>query len=178
MPVLSFGTATFGGTTDFYKSWGDTDVREASRLVDVCMDAGVNFFDTADIYSYGAAEEILGKALKGRRDKAIISTKANFPFADGVNDRGSSRYHLIEALEASLRRLATDHIDLYFMHGADGHTPIEETVKTLDGFVKSGKVRYIGCSNYSGWQLMKALGAADRYGLERYVVYQGYYSLI
>lgn len=178
VPVLSYGTGTFGGTTEFFKTWGETDVDEAKRLIDVCLDAGVNFFDTANIYSLGASEEILGKALQGKRDKALISTKATFSMGEGENDRGSSRFHLTNALEGSLKRLGTDYIDVYFMHGADTLTPIEETIKTLDGFVRSGKVRYIGCSNYSGWQVMKALATADRYGWERYVVYQGYYSLI
>lgn len=178
VPVLSYGTGTFGGTTEFFKTWGETDVDEATRLIDVCLDAGVNFFDTANIYSLGASEEILGKALQGKREKALISTKATFSMGEGENDRGSSRFHLTNALEASLKRLGTDYIDVYFMHGADTLTPIEETIKTLDGFVRSGKVRYIGCSNYSGWQVMKALATADRYGWERYVVYQGYYSLI
>jgi aryl-alcohol dehydrogenase-like predicted oxidoreductase len=178
VPVLSLGTGTFGGSNEFFKRWGDTDVKEASRLIDVCLDAGVNFFDTADIYSYGAAEEILGQAIKGRRDKVIISTKATFPMGEGPNEQGSSRYHLMRAFEASLKRLGTDYIDVYFMHGFDGLTPVEETLSTLDALVKSGKVRYIGCSNFSGWHTMKSLAASDRYGWSRYVAYQGYYSLI
>lgn len=178
VPVISFGTGTFGGKTEFFKTWGDTDVEEAKRLVDVCLDAGVNFFDTANVYSLGASEEILGKAIKGRRDKVLISTKATFPMGEAENEQGSSRYHLIQALEASLKRLGTDYVDVYFMHGVDTETPIEETLKTLEEFVRSGKVRYIGCSNYSGWQLMKALSVADRYGWSRFVVNQGYYSLI
>jgi aryl-alcohol dehydrogenase-like predicted oxidoreductase len=178
IPRLSFGTGTFGGTTDFFKVWGETDVKEATKLVDICFDAGVNFFDTADVYSAGASEEILGKALQGRRDKALISTKATFPMSDNPNDKGSSRYHLIRACEASLKRLNTDYIDVYFMHGFDGVTPIEETLSTLDHLIQSGKVRYIGCSNFSGWQLMKSLAHSEKNGLARYVVYQGYYSLI
>lgn len=178
VPLLSFGTATFGGATEFFKTWGDTDVKEAKRLIDICMDAGINLFDTADIYSYGAAEEILGKSIQGKRDKVLISTKATFSMSENVNNQGSSRYHLLRACEASLKRLGTDYIDIYFMHGFDAITPIEETLKTLNNLVESGKVRYIGCSNFSGWQLMKALSIAENYGLEKYVVYQGYYSLV
>jgi aryl-alcohol dehydrogenase-like predicted oxidoreductase len=178
VPVLSFGTATFGGTTEFFKRWGNTEVKEAARLVDLCMDAGANFFDTADVYSLGVAEEILGQTLKGRRDKAIISTKATFPMGQHPNQVGSSRYHLIEALHGSLKRLGTDYIDVYFMHGFDAITPIEETLRTLDHFIQSGKVRYIGCSNFSGWHVMKSLSVSEKNHLERYVVYQGYYSLI
>jgi aryl-alcohol dehydrogenase-like predicted oxidoreductase len=178
IPVFSYGTGTFGGTTEFFERWGSTDVKEATRLVDICIDAGVNLFDTADIYSRGASEEILGKALKGRRDKALISTKATFSMGDGPNDVGSSRYHLIRACEDSLKRLNTDHIDMYFMHGFDAMTPVEETLSALDHLVTSGKIRYIGCSNFSGWHLMKSLATSEKYGLARYVVYQGYYSLI
>jgi len=178
VPVLSLGTATFGGTNDFFKRWGQTAVKEASRLIDISLDHGVNFFDTADVYSQGASEEILGAALKGRRADAIISTKGTFTMGDGPNDKGSSRYHLIRAVEASLSRLDTDYIDVYFMHGYDPLTPMEETLSTLDTLIRSGKIRYIGCSNFAGWQLMKALATSDKYGLARYVVYQGYYSLI
>lgn len=178
VPVLSFGTGTFGGTTEFFKTWGDTGVKEATRLVDVCMDNGLNFFDTADVYSMGKSEEILGQALKGKRDKALISTKATFTMGDGPNDRGSSRYHLIKACEDSLKRLGTDYIDTYFMHGFDGITPIEETLRALDTLITSGKIRYIGCSNFSGWHLMKSLATSEKFGLNRYAVYQGYYSLI
>jgi aryl-alcohol dehydrogenase-like predicted oxidoreductase len=176
--VLSFGTGTFGGTSEFFKRWGDTDVKEATRMVDLCLDAGVNFFDTADIYSRGASEEILGQALKGRRDKTLISTKATFTMGDGPNDKGSSRHHLVRACEASLKRLGTDYIDVYFMHGFDALTPVEETLRALDDLVTSGKIRYIGASNFSGWHLMKSLATSEKYGLARYVVYQGYYSLI
>jgi aryl-alcohol dehydrogenase-like predicted oxidoreductase len=144
----------------------------------VCLDAGVDLFDTADSYSGGASEEILGRALKGRRSRALISTKATFPTGDGPNDKGSSRHHLVRACEASLRRLGTDHIDLYFMHGFDALTPVDETLRALDDLVRAGKVGYIGASNFSGWHLMKALATSERYGLARYVVYQGYYSLI
>lgn len=178
VPVLSFGTATFGGTTEFFKTWGDTDIKEAARLVDFCMESGVNFFDTADVYSQGSAEEILGKALSGKRRDALISTKAVFPMGERPNEAGSSRYHLIHACEASLKRLNTDYIDIYFMHGFDERTPIEETLSALDHLVQSGKIRYIGCSNFSGWHVMKSLAISEKFGLARYVVYQGYYSLI
>jgi len=178
VPALSFGTGTFGGTNEFFQRWGASDVKEASRLVDICLEAGVNFFDTADIYSDGASESILGEALKGRRDQALIATKATFRNGPGPNDVGSSRHHLIRACEASLRRLGTDHIDLYFMHGFDALTPVEETLYALDSLVASGKIGYIGASNFSGWHLMKALATSEKYGLARYVAYQGYYSLI
>jgi len=178
VPVLSFGTGTFGGGTEFFKAWGSTDVAEATRLVDICLDAGVNLFDTADIYSKGLSESILGKAVAGRRDKVLISTKATFRMDDGPNDLGSSRHHLISACEASLRRLGTDYIDIYHLHGFDALTPVEEVLSTLDNLVKSGKVRYIACSNFSGWHLMKSLAVADRYGWVRYTGHQVYYSLI
>jgi aryl-alcohol dehydrogenase-like predicted oxidoreductase len=178
VPVLSFGTATFGGATEFFKTWGDTDLSQAKRLVDICMEADVNLFDTANMYSLGASEEILGAALQGKRDKALISTKATFSMSDYPNDHGSSRYHLLKQCEASLKRLKTDYIDIYFMHAFDAITPVEETLRTLESLIQSGKVRYIGCSNFSGWHLMKSLSISEKYGLERYVVYQGYYSLI
>ncbi|HEX5538744.1 MAG TPA: aldo/keto reductase [Methylophilaceae bacterium] len=178
VPALSFGTGTFGGTSEFFKRWGETDVKDATRMVDLCLDAGVNFFDTADIYSRGASEEILGQALKGKRDKALISTKATFTMGDGPNDKGSSRHHLIRACEASLKRLGTDYIDVYFMHGFDALTPVEETLRALDDLISSGKIGYIGASNFSGWHLMKSLATSEKYGLARYVVYQGYYSLV
>jgi len=178
VPVLSYGTGTFGGSNAFFQRWGKTDVEEASRLVDICLDAGVNFFDTADIYSEGRSEEILGAALKGKRDRALISTKATFRNGDGPNDVGSSRYHLIRACEASLKRLGTDHIDIYFMHGFDAIAPVEETLRALDDLVTSGKIGYIGASNFSGWHLMKALATSEKQGLARYVAYQGYYSLV
>ena len=176
--ALSFGTGTFGGHGDFFKAWGSTDVAEARRLIDICFEAGVNLFDTANVYSHGQSEEILGKALKGKRDKALISTKATFAMGDGPNDKGSSRYHLRQQLEASLRRLNTETIDIYHLHGFDALTPIEEVLDTLNKFVREGKVRYIACSNFSGWHLMKSLGIADRYGWTRYVAHQVYYSLI
>jgi aryl-alcohol dehydrogenase-like predicted oxidoreductase len=178
VPVLSFGTGTFGGTNEFFQRWGQTDVDEATRMVDLCLDSGVNFFDTADIYSAGASEEILGQALKGKRGRALISTKATFRFNDELNQVGSSRYHLIRACEASLKRLGTDHIDVYFMHGFDALTPVDETLRALDDLTRAGKIGYIGASNFSGWQLMKALATSERHGLSRYVAYQGYYSLI
>ena len=178
VPVLCFGVATFGGGTEFFRAWGATDVEEAKRLIGLCVDAGVNFFDTADVYSRGLSEEILGKAVEGKRHDLLISTKATFPMGDGPNDKGSSRYHLINAVEASLKRLGTDYIDIYHLHGFDALTPLEETLDTLNTLVRSGKVRYIACSNFSGWHLMKSLAVSERYGWARYVGYQGYYSLI
>ena len=180
VPVLSFGTGTFGGGNEFFKSWGASDVAEATRLVDICLEAGVNLFDSADIYSDGLSETILGKAIAGKRADVLISTKATFRMSTttGPNDVGSSRHHLIRACEASLRRLGTDYIDIYHLHGFDALTPVEEVLSTLDNLVKSGKVRYIACSNFSGWHLMKSLDVADRYGWTRYVGHQVYYSLI
>jgi aryl-alcohol dehydrogenase-like predicted oxidoreductase len=178
VPVLSFGTGTFGGGNEFFRAWGATDVAEATRLVDICMEAGVNLFDTADIYSDGLSETVLGKALGGRRADVLISTKATFRMGLGPNDLGSSRHHLIRACEASLRRLGTDYIDIYHLHGFDALTPVEEVLSTLNNLVVSGKVRYIACSNFSGWHLMKSLDVADKYGWARYVGHQVYYSLI
>jgi aryl-alcohol dehydrogenase-like predicted oxidoreductase len=178
VPVLSLGTGTFGGTNEFFQRWGQIQVEEATRMVDLSLDHGMNFFDTSDVYSDGAAEEILGQALKGRRSKAIISSKAMFPTGPGPNDKGTSRYHLIRAVEASLTRLGTDHIELYFMHGFDALTPIEETLRALDDLITSGKIGYIGASNFSGWHVMKSLAVSEKGGLARYVVYQGYYSLV
>jgi aryl-alcohol dehydrogenase-like predicted oxidoreductase len=178
VPALSFGAGTFGGRGELFSAWGDTDVAEATRLVGICLDAGVSMFDTADMYSQGASEEILGAALQGRREQAIISTKTTFRFGSGPNDVGSSRYHLIQACEASLRRLKTDYIDLWQLHGFDALTPAEEVLSTLDTLVRAGKVRYVGVSNFSGWHLMKSLAAADRHGWPRYVANQTYYSLI
>ena len=178
VPVLSFGTGTFGGGTEFFKAWGSTQVDEATRMVNRCLDAGLTLFDTADVYSKGMSEEILGKALTGLRDKALISTKATFKMGDGPNDSGSSRFHLIKSCEDSLRRLKTDYIDMYYMHGFDGNTPVEETLSALNNLVQSGKVRYIGCSNFSGWHLMKSLSVSERYGWSKYVTHQAYYSLL
>jgi aryl-alcohol dehydrogenase-like predicted oxidoreductase len=178
VPVLSLGTATFGGGNDFFRAWGESDVKDATRLVDICLESGLNMFDSADAYSGGLAEEILGKAIAGRRDRVIVSTKATFRTGSGPNDVGSSRYHLLRAVEGSLRRLGTDYIDLFQLHGFDAQTPIEEALRALDDLVRAGKIRYIGCSNFSGWHLMKSLAVSERYGLARYVAHQAYYSLI
>ncbi len=176
--ALSFGVATFGGGSEFFEAWGKTQVDEARKLVDVCLEAGINLFDTADVYSKGLSEEILGAAIEGKRDQLLISTKATFRFGDGPNEVGSSRHHLIRSCEQSLRRLRTDYIDIYHMHGFDATSPIEETLATLDTLVKAGKVRYIACSNFSGWHLMKSLAISDKYGWSRYVGHQVYYSLV
>ena len=176
--ALGFGTATFGGSNEFFKGFGSTEVEEARRLIDICFEAGVNLFDTADGYSDGRSEEILGTALAGKREMALISTKSGFPSGSGPNDEGSSRHHLRRALEGSLRRLGTDYVDIYHLHGFDALTPIEEVQETLNEFVREGKVRYIACSNFSGWHLMKSLAVADRYGWTRFVAHQVYYSLI
>jgi aryl-alcohol dehydrogenase-like predicted oxidoreductase len=178
VPVLSFGTGTFGGATDFFRAWGASDVAEATRLVSICLEAGVNLFDTADVYSNGVSEEILGKAVAGRRQDVLISTKATFRMGTGPNDLGSSRHHLLRSCEGSLRRLGTDYIDIYHLHGFDALTPVDEVLSTLDQLIKSGKVRYIACSNFSGWHLMKSLSVSERYGWARYVANQAYYSLI
>jgi len=178
VPVLSFGTATFGGGNEFFKAWGDTQLDEAKRLVNLSLDAGVTLFDTSNVYSNGKSEEILGLALEGIRHQVLISTKATFKIGDGPNDYGSSRIHLVKQCEDSLRRLKTDHIDIYHMHGFDGTTPVEETLKTLDNLIQSGKVRYIACSNFSGWHLMKSLSASERYGWSKYIAHQAYYSLL
>ncbi|MEJ0106831.1 MAG: aldo/keto reductase [Bacteroidota bacterium] len=177
VPVLSFGTGTFGGNNDFFKAWGGTQADEATRMINICLDAGINLFDTADVYSQGLSEEILGKAIAGKRDTLLISTKATFPFGTGPNNQGSSRHHLIKQVEGSLKRLNTDYIDIYHMHGFDGNTPVEETLRTLDDLIQSGKVRYIAASNFSGWHLMKSLAVSEKYGWNRYVAHQVYYSL-
>src|ERR671932_2673186 len=174
--ALTLGTMTFGGLGDF-ANVGSTDVDGARRQIDLCLDAGVNMIDTADVYSHGRAEEILGEASKGRRDRVLLATKARMPMGDGPNDAGLSRHHLIAECENSLRRLQVDHIDLYQVHEWDGQTPLEETIEALDTLQRSGKVRYIGASNYTGWQLMKALAVADRHGRQRFVSHQIYYSL-
>jgi len=178
VPALSLGTATFGGAGDFFKAWGSTDSAGAARLIDVCLDHGVAMFDSADVYSDGLAEEILGQAVAGKRDRVLISTKITFPTGSGPNDFGSSRIHLIEGVHASLKRLQVDHIDLLQLHGQDYNTPVEETLATLDQLVREGKVRYVGASNFSGWHLMKSLMTADRYGYPRHVAHQVYYSLL
>jgi aryl-alcohol dehydrogenase-like predicted oxidoreductase len=175
--ALSFGAATFGGGNEFFKAWGETGVAEARRLIDACIDAGVNLFDTANGYSNGLAEEILGKALGDKRNQVLISTKAFFPMGEGPNELGSSRLHLLEQCDASLRRLGTDRIDIYHLHGFDAMTPVEETLDTLNTLVHGGKVRYIACSNFSGWHLMKSLATSDKHGWARYVAHQVYYSL-
>ena len=178
VPVLSFGTATFGGGNDFFKGWGSTQVEEAKKLIDICLNAGVNLFDTADIYSDGLAEEVLGKAIAGQnRDKLLLSTKSTFTFGEGPNNQGSSRFHILKQIEGSLKRLGTDYIDIYHMHGFDGNTPVDETLRVLDDLVESGKVRYIAASNFSGWHLMKSLGISEKYGWNKYVAHQVYYSL-
>jgi len=178
VPALSLGTGTFGGGSEFFKAWGETDVAEATRLVDICLEAGLNMFDSADIYSGGAAEQILGQAIKGRRSQVLISTKATFRKGTGPNDVGSSRFHLLQAIDEGLKRLGTDYIDLFQLHGFDATTPIEETLGALNDAVTAGKIRYIGCSNFSGWHLMKSLAISDRYGWPRHVAHQVYYSLI
>jgi aryl-alcohol dehydrogenase-like predicted oxidoreductase len=174
--ALTLGTMTFGGRGNFAKV-GGTDVETATRQIDMCLDAGVNLIDTADVYSEGLSEEIVGKALKGRRDRVLLATKARMPMGDGPNDAGLSRHHIIRACEASLRRMGTDYVDLYQVHEWDGHTPLEETLDALDYLVRSGKVRYIGCSNYAGWHLMKALAISERRGYQRFISQQIYYSL-
>jgi aryl-alcohol dehydrogenase-like predicted oxidoreductase len=178
VPALTLGTGTFGGQGPLFGAWGNTDVKQASRLIDICLDAGAVMFDTADVYSNGASEEVLGGAIKGRRDRVLISTKTTLPMGDGPGDAGSSRSRLIRAVEDALKRLDTDHIDLMQLHAFDAGTPVEEVLSTLDQLVRDGKIRYIGVSNFSGWQLMKALAIADRYGYPRHVANQVYYSLV
>ncbi|WP_076864859.1 aldo/keto reductase [Bradyrhizobium mercantei] len=178
VPVLSFGTGTFGGHGPLFSAWGRSDASEARRLIDICLEAGVNLFDTADVYSNGASEEILGAAIKGRRDKVLISTKTGLPMGDGPLDAGSSRYRLVASVDAALRRLGTDYIDLLQLHAFDAFTPIDEVLSTLDTLVRAGKLRYVGASNFSGWHLMKSLGIAERHGWPRYVAHQVYYSLV
>jgi aryl-alcohol dehydrogenase-like predicted oxidoreductase len=178
VPVLSLGTGTFGGGNDFFKAWGSTDADGARNLVDIALEAGVSMFDSADIYSDGMAEEILGKAISGRRSQVIVSTKGTFAFGTGPNDVGSTRHHLTNAINGSLKRLGTDYIDIYQLHGFDALTRVEETLRTLDDFVRAGKIRVVGCSNFSGWHLMKSLAVSEREGLVRHSVHQAYYSLI
>ena len=177
VPALGFGAGTFGGAGPLFGAWGHTDAAAARRMVDICLEAGVNLFDSADVYSDGASETVLGAAIKGRRDQVILSTKLSLRAGDGPNDVGASRHHLIRATEAALKRLGTDHIDLLQLHAFDAMTPVEQVLRTLDDLVRAGKVRYIGASNFSGWQLMKSLAASDRLGLSRYVANQTYYSL-
>ncbi|RWP63481.1 aldo/keto reductase [Mesorhizobium sp.] len=178
VPALSFGAGTFGGSGPLFGAWGNSDATEARRLVDICLEAGVNLFDTADVYSNGASEEVLGAAVKGRRDAVLISTKTSLPMGDGPNDAGSSRSRLIKAVEHALKRLGTDYIDLLQLHAFDAAAPIEEVLSTLDSLVPAGKLRYVGVSNFSGWQVMKSLGLADKHGYPRYVAHQVYYSLV
>lgn len=176
--AFGFGVGTFGGQGPLFSAWGDTDESAARRLLDIAIDAGVNFFDTADVYSDGESERVLGEAIRGRRDRIILSTKTSLRLGEGVNDAGASRARLMRAVEASLKRLGTDYIDLLQLHAFDAHTPLEESLRALDDLVKAGKLRYVGVSNYAGWQLMKALSIADRDGLTRPVAHQVYYSLI
>ncbi|GAB6847205.1 aldo/keto reductase [Paraburkholderia kururiensis] len=178
VPVLSFGAGTFGGAGPLFGAWGNTDAAEARRLIDICLDAGVNLFDTADVYSNGASEEVLGAAIKGRRDRVLISTKTGLPTGDGPNDAGTSRFRLVRAVDDALRRLGTDYIDLLQLHAFDAATPIEEVLATLDSLVRAGKLRYVGVSNFAGWQIMKSLAVAELHGWPRYVANQVYYSLI
>ncbi|GHD65692.1 MULTISPECIES: aldo/keto reductase [Streptomyces] len=178
VPELSFGAGTFGGRGPLFGAWGNTGVAEARRLVDICVEAGITMFDTADVYSNGASEEVLGAALKGRRDRVLISTKAGLPMGDGPADAGTSRSRLIASVDDALRRLDTDYIDLFQLHAFDAGTPVEEVLSTLDDLVRAGKIRYLGVSNFSGWQTMKSLAAAERHGRQRYVAHQVYYSLL
>jgi aryl-alcohol dehydrogenase-like predicted oxidoreductase len=178
VPALSFGAGTFGGKGPLFSAWGNSNDAEARRLVDICIEAGVNLFDTADVYSDGASEEVLGAAIKGRRSDVLISTKMALPMGDGPNDAGSSRSRLIKGVDDALRRLGTDYIDLMQLHAFDAFTPIEEVLSTLDMLVSGGKIRYVGVSNFAGWQLMKSLAAAERDGYPRYVAHQVYYSLV
>lgn len=178
VPVLSFGAATFGGEGQFFSAWGKSDVDEARRMIDICLDAGLNLFDTADVYSNGASEKILGAAVKGRRDSVLIATKMSLPLGKGPNEGGSSRYRIVQAVDAALQRLDTDYIDILQMHGFDSFTPVEEVLYTVDALVRAGKVRYLGASNYSGWHLMKSLSISDRHGWPRYVAHQVHYSLV
>ncbi|CAO5158264.1 Aldo/keto reductase [Frankia sp. AiPs1] len=178
VPALSFGTGTFGGRGPLFGAWGGSDVDEARRLVDICLDAGVTMFDSADVYSDGVAEEVLGAAIRGRRDRVLLSTKAGLPTGDGPNDAGSSRSRLLAGCDAALRRLGTDYIDLFQLHAFDARTPVQEVLSTLDELVRSGRIRYVGVSNFAGWQLMKSLGVAEKHGYPRYVAHQVYYSLV
>ncbi|GAA1694737.1 aldo/keto reductase [Glycomyces endophyticus] len=178
VPALSFGAGTFGGSGPLFGAWGDTGVAQARRMVDIALDAGMSMFDTADVYSDGASEEVLGAALKGRRDRALISTKAGLPIGEGPNDAGASRAHLVRAVDGALRRLDTDYIDLFQLHAFDARTPVEETLAVLEDLVRAGKIRYVGASNYAGWQLQKSLDAADRLGRPRFAAHQVYYSLV
>lgn len=178
VPVLSFGTATFGGSNEFFKKWGSVDEYGARRMIDICLDYGVNLFDTANVYSGGMAETILGKALLGRRDSVLISTKLGYPTGPDGSNYGASKRQILAQIEASLKRLHTDYVDILFLHGYDENTPIDETLEAFDALVRTGKVRALGASNHSGWQLMKALMRADALSLSRYVTHQVMYSLL
>ncbi|WP_033331329.1 aldo/keto reductase [Streptomyces novaecaesareae] len=178
VPALSLGTGTFGGRGPLFGAWGTTDVQEARRLLDISIDAGVTLFDTADVYSDGASEEVLGRAVRGRRGQVLISTKAGLPTGTGPQDAGTSRARLTRAVDDALRRLGTDYLDLFQLHAYDAGTPIEEVLATLEDLVRAGKIRYTGVSNFSGWQLMKSLALADRHGRPRYASHQVYYSLV
>ncbi|MFE2325195.1 aldo/keto reductase [Streptomyces sp. NPDC059385] len=178
VPALGFGAGTFGGRGPLFGAWGTTDAREARRLVDICLEAGITLFDTADVYSAGASEEVLGQAIKGRRDEVLLSTKAGLPMGDGPDDAGTSGSRLIRATEDALRRLGTDRIDLFQLHAFDAATPVEEVLSTLDRLVRAGKIRHVGVSNFAGWQLMKSLAVADEHGFPRYAAHQVYYSLV
>ncbi|MBA2077156.1 aldo/keto reductase [Rhodanobacter sp. PCA2] len=178
VPALGFGTGTFGGKGPLFGAWGNTDVAEAQRLIDICLEAGANLFDSADVYSDGASEEILGAALKGRRERAILSTKLSLRNGEGPNDVGASRHHLIAGVDRALQRLGTDWIDLLHLHHFDAMTPVDEVMSTLDDLVRAGKLRYLGVSNFSGWQVMKSQAAAERHGRTRFVANQAYYSLV
>lgn len=176
--VLSLGAMSFGGRGSFFSGVGAVDLAEAARMVDVCLERGVNLIDTADVYSEGLSEHILGKALTGRRDQVLLATKVHGRTGPGPNDVGGSRHHIVRACEASLKRLNTDWIDLYQLHGFDHRTPLEETLSALDALISLGKVRYIGSSNFSGWQMMKALAVSDRASAARFAAQQVYYSLV
>jgi aryl-alcohol dehydrogenase-like predicted oxidoreductase len=178
VPVLGFGAGTFGGKGPLFSAWGNTGEAEARRLIDICLEHGVNFFDTADVYSAGESERILGAAIKGRRDAVILSTKLTLRTGEGPNDVGASRHHLIRATEGALARLGTDYIDLLELHHFDAMTPVDSVMSTLDDLVRAGKVRYVGASNFSGWQLMKSLASAERHGYARHVAHQVHYSLL
>jgi aryl-alcohol dehydrogenase-like predicted oxidoreductase len=178
VPALSFGAGTFGGQGPLFGAWGTIDAREASRMIDISLEAGLNMFDSADVYSDGASEQVLGEAIKGRRDKIILSTKLALPVGDGPNDFGTSRHRLIMATDAALKRLGADYIDLLQLHAFDAFTPVEEVLSTLDDLVRAGKLRYIGVSNFAGWQIMKSLAVSDHLGYSRYVAHQVYYSLV
>ena len=178
VPVLGFGAGTFGGKGPLFSAWGNTDNAQATRLIDISLEAGLTFFDTADVYSDGASESILGAAIKGRRDQVILSTKTGLRAGEGPNDAGASRLHLLQAVDKALQRLGTDYIDLLQLHAFDAMTPVEETMSTLDGLVRAGKVRYLGVSNFSGWHVMKSQAVADQRGYSRYVANQTYYSLV